>query len=95
MGDTLGLARSQLIPSLHVMEPESAHQRLLTGDTSPGQGFDLLRERMAGAEDEVVLLEGPGNLNEGLLYGLSLIQLARGVERPRGDRPCLAGQPQC
>lgn len=82
MGETLGLAQSQLIPSLHVVEPESTLQRLLRGDTSPGEGFDLLCERISGSEDEVVLLEGPGNLNEGLLYGLSLIQLARGVNAP-------------
>ena len=82
MGDNLGLARSQLIPSLHVLEPQRVQQRLLLGDLDPAPGFSDLRQRLAEPGEDVVMLEGPGDLSEGLLFGLSLIQLAQGLQAP-------------
>ena len=82
VGQTLGLADSQLIPSLQVLAPETAHARLLASDVGPGPGFDALREQLAAAPEGVALLEAAGSLHEGLLYGLSLGQLAEGLDAP-------------
>ena len=43
VGQTLGLADSQLIPSLQVLAPETARARLLASDIGPGPGFEALR----------------------------------------------------
>ena len=79
VGATLGLADERLIPSLHVLDPLTAERRLLQGDLDPGSGFEQLRQQLAAASDGLTLLEAAGSLHEGLLYGLSLAQLARGL----------------
>jgi uncharacterized protein len=82
IGATLGLPADRLIPSLHAVGAATARERLLAGELTPGEGFAALRSRLAGAGDELVLLEGAGSLSEGLLFGLSLAQLARGLQAP-------------
>ena len=82
IGATLGLPESHLIPSLHVLDAATAQQRLLQGNLEPGAGFPLLRQQLEAAPDGVTLLEAAGSLHEGLLYGLSLGQLARGLQAP-------------
>ena len=82
IGATLGLPESQLIPSLHVLDAATAQQRLLQGDLEPGAGFPLLQQQLEAASDGLTLLEAAGSLHEGLLYGLSLGQLARGLQAP-------------
>jgi BioD-like phosphotransacetylase family protein len=82
IGATLGLPESHLIPSLHVLDAATAQQRLLQGDLEPGAGFPLLRQQLEAAPDGLTLLEAAGSLHEGLLYGLSLGQLARGLQAP-------------
>ena len=79
IGATLGLPEANLIASLHVLDPLTAERRLLQGDLDPGSGFEQLRQQLAGASDGLTLLEAAGSLHEGLLYGLSLAQLARGL----------------
>ncbi|MCP9890677.1 phosphotransacetylase family protein [Cyanobium sp. Aljojuca 7D2] len=80
IGATLGLPEAHLIPSLHVLDGATAQQRLVQGDLEPGPGFALLRQQLAEAPDGLTLLEAAGSLHEGLLYGLSLPQLAEGLE---------------
>lgn len=81
VGATLGLPSERLIPSLHMHAPAAAEQRMLSGDLDPGPGFDQLRQQLIGAPaKELVLLEAAGSLHEGLLFGLSLPQLARGLD---------------
>jgi len=80
IGATLGLPENSLIPSLHVLDPATAEQRLLQADLDPGVGFELLHQQLADASDGLTLLEAAGSLHEGLLYGLSLAQLAKGLE---------------
>jgi BioD-like phosphotransacetylase family protein len=84
LGSFLGLAPEQLIPSLHCLDPASAHQRLLAGDLEAGEGFAALCRALGPdpavpQEDQLVMLEGAGSLSEGLLFGLSLPQLAHGL----------------
>jgi BioD-like phosphotransacetylase family protein len=81
MGATLGLPGDRLIASLHAHDEPAARARMLTGDLDPGPGFASLRESLAVARPgELALLEAAGSLHEGLLYGLSLPQLAHGLE---------------
>jgi len=82
VGSTLGLADAQLIPSLHLLSPLTADARLSQGLLEAGEGFAQLRSDLAGHGDGVTLLEAAGSLHEGLLYGLSLVQLAHGLEAP-------------
>jgi uncharacterized protein len=80
VGATLGLADDRLIPSLHVLAGGSAEQRLLAGDLDPGPGFLPLRDQLAAVPSgALTMLEAAGSLHEGLLYGLSLAQLASGL----------------
>lgn len=82
VGSTLGLAEDQLIASLHLLAPFTADSRLAQSDLDAGQGFQRLRDDLAKRTDVVTLLEAAGSLHEGLLYGLSLVQLAHGLEAP-------------
>ncbi len=82
VGQILGLADDQLLPSAHLLEPGGAHGRLLAGDLSAGAGFEAFRARLAAAGEGLTLLEAAGSLSEGLLYGLSLPQLARALQAP-------------
>jgi BioD-like phosphotransacetylase family protein len=82
VGATLGLSASQLLPSVDVLDPATAERRLLAGNLEPGSGFDALRQQLQGDADGLALLEAGGSLQEGLLYGLSLSQLAHGLRAP-------------
>lgn len=80
IGATLGLEDTQLIPSLAVLEPASAHQRLMSGVVGPVEGVNSLRARLQEEGGGLVILEGAGRLSEGWLFGLGLVPLARALE---------------
>jgi uncharacterized protein len=86
VGSTLGLEEQQLIPSLHVRDGASAHRRLLAGDRSAGEGFAAWAAQLRTPGDAtsagIALLEAPGSQYEGLLYGLSLGELAQALDAP-------------
>jgi|TARA_Y100000589_G_scaffold119460_1_gene113775 hypothetical protein len=82
VGETLGLPAQDLIPSLHLLSPETAQQRLAKGTLAAGEGLEQLKASLQQSETSVTLLEAAGNLQEGLLYGLSLVQLARDLDAP-------------
>ena len=79
IGSTLGLTESQLIPSLHLLSPATADQRLAAGTVEVGDGLSRLQQQLGATDNTVTLLEAAGSLHEGLLYGLSLGQLAKGL----------------
>jgi len=79
VGRTLGLKPEQLLPSLQVLEPATAWERLRQGQLAGGEGLAELRRSIEAAAGQQVLLEAPGTLGEGLLFGLSLGQLAEGL----------------
>ena len=81
VGETLGLEASRLIPSLHMLAPATADQRLVEANQEPGPGFLKLQQQLQNS-NEFTILEAAGSLHEGLLYGLSLVQLARGLQAP-------------
>ena len=82
VGATLGLPETHLIPSADVLDSAVAERRLSSGDLDPGAGFEQLRQRLDQAGEGLTLLEAAGSLHEGLLYGMSLPQLAQGLEAP-------------
>jgi BioD-like phosphotransacetylase family protein len=80
IGANLGLAADQLIPSLQVLSADTAETRLLAADLAAGPAFAAFQAALAAAPPtDQVLLEAAGSLSEGLLYGLSLPQLARSL----------------
>ncbi len=82
VGKTLGLAEEELIPSLNLINTQTAQERLITSHLLAGKGFDPFRESLLAKFDGLTLLEAAGSLHEGLLYGLSLVQLAEGLDAP-------------
>ncbi|MFM7086260.1 MAG: phosphotransacetylase family protein [Cyanobium sp.] len=82
VGEILGLGKEQLLPSLQMLQADSARQRLLSGELEAGQPFAALQQRLAAGGDHLVLLEAAGSLSEGLLFGLSLVQMAQALQAP-------------
>ncbi len=80
VGETLGLSEDKLIPSLNLIDPTSAEKRLLNGNLLAGKGFEDLKAQLNTPCEGLTLLEAAGSLHEGLLYGLSLCQLAEGLD---------------
>ena len=78
-GETPGVEADRLMSPLHLLSPTTATSRLGLGQLDAGEGFDQLRQQV-NDHDGLTLLEGARSLNEGLLYGLSLPQLAEGLE---------------
>ena len=82
VGKTLGLREEQLIPSIHLLAPSTAEQRLLNAQLDPGQGLETLKESLNSSFEGVTILEAAGSLHEGLLYGLSLGQICKEIDAP-------------
>ena len=82
VGRSLALADDQLIPALEVQGPARSHERLLAGTLDSSDALAGLRQHLQALPQGLTLLEAAGSLNEGLLYGLSLAQLARGLQAP-------------
>ncbi len=80
VGETLGLHDEQLLPSIELIEPESAQARLIKSDLSPGAKFDSLKNQIKEPFSGITILEAAGSLHEGLLYGLSIDQLAKELD---------------
>jgi uncharacterized protein len=82
VGRSLGLADDQLIPAVHAHGVQRSRERLLAADLSAGPGLEALRQSLESLPPGLTLLEAAGSLSEGLLYGLSLPQLARALQAP-------------
>jgi len=82
VGRILGLRDDQLIAAVYRHSSGRSQRRLLDAELSAGPGLEALRQQLVAASPGLTLLEGPGSLSEGLLYGLSLVQVARGLQAP-------------
>ncbi|MCP9927859.1 phosphotransacetylase family protein [Cyanobium sp. CH-040] len=91
VGANLRLSAGQLLPSLHSLDLAEVRRRLLAGEQDPGDGYTRLQALLAdppATEPALAgalrlnLLEAAGSLDEGLLHGLSLAQLARELDAP-------------
>tara|TARA_Y100001968_G_C19392666_1_gene736491 strand:- start:178 stop:1263 length:1086 start_codon:yes stop_codon:yes gene_type:complete len=77
VGETLGLSEDQLIPSLHLISPQTAEERLSLGKLDPGDGFESFKRKLQEPFEGLTLLEAAGSLHEGSLYGLSLQKMSK------------------
>ena len=77
ISSTLGIKENNLISSVGLLDNISAEKRIANKDLSPGRGFEQIRELINDDFDGLNILEAAGSLNEGLVYGLSLPQLAK------------------
>ncbi|WP_110987511.1 phosphotransacetylase family protein [Acaryochloris thomasi] len=75
---TLGLATSQLRPTILWLDTPRLLQRMQGGDQIDYQ--QQLGQYGEGHEGDLVVLEGPSTLNEGQLFDLSLAQMAAVVD---------------
>ena len=82
VGEIFDLPESALLPSLTSSTPEPTKTQLATGSlVAAEQALEQLRGVLGDGEG-ITLLEAAGSLNEGLLFGLSLPQLAHGLQAP-------------
>ncbi|MEM9770374.1 MAG: phosphotransacetylase family protein [Cyanobacteria bacterium P01_D01_bin.73] len=77
--ETLGLATQQLHPTLVFLDQATVLDRLQGAE---GQDYREALASTYGGESkaDVMLLEGPGTLAEGMLFGLSTVQIAETLE---------------
>ena len=79
VGETLKLAVENLIPSIQYLAASTASKRIESKVLDPGIEFDEFKLALNSSSEAINILEAAGSLHEGLLYGLSLSQLAKGL----------------
>lgn len=80
ISSNLGIEEKNLIPSVGLLDNISAEKRIANKDLLPGRGFEQIKELIKDDFDGINLLEAAGSLHEGLIYGLSLRQLAEALD---------------
>ncbi len=79
VGEILKLSVDDLIPSIQFLAASTASERIQHNLLDAGAKFDEFKSSLCSSNDVVNILEAAGSLHEGLLYGLSLSQLAKGL----------------
>ena len=79
VGETLQLSAENLIPSIQFLAASTASERIQENSLDPGIKFDEFQLSLNSSSDTINILEAAGSLHEGLLYGLSLTQLAKSL----------------
>ncbi len=82
VGETLGLAKDSLIPSIDILSAFTSHQRLLHSKIEPDNALESFKKNIFNDFDGINILEAAGSLHEGILYGLGLVQLAKKLDIP-------------
>ena len=82
VGEIFNLPDESLLPSLQSSTPQPTQAQLRTGAVVPDDDSLASLKQLLGDAEGLTLLEAAGSLNEGLLFGLSLPQLARGLDAP-------------
>ncbi len=82
LGEIFDLPQGALLPSLRAIAPATALRQLRSGVPVPAEQALLELQQLLATAEGVTLLEAAGSLSEGLLFGLSLPQLARGLGAP-------------
>ena len=80
ISSTLGIDERSLISSVGLLDNISAEKRISNKDLTPGRGFDQIKDLVKDNFNGLNILEAAGSLYEGLVYGLSLPQLAKSLE---------------
>ena len=73
------LSDDKLIPSIQFLAASTASKRIQNNLLDSGIKFDEFKSSLDSSNDVINILEAAGSLHEGLLYGLSLSQLAKGL----------------
>ena len=76
IGSTLNIKEENLISSVGLLDDISAEKRIANKDLLPGKNFDQIRGLVNDDFEGLNILEAAGSLHEGMIYGLSLAQLA-------------------
>ena len=79
IGSTLNLEEENLISSVGLLDDISAEKRILNKDLLPGKGFDQILRLVNDDFEGLNILEAAGSIHEGMIYGLSLPQLAKNL----------------
>ena len=79
VGSTLNIPEENLIPSVGLLDNISAEKRITNKDLVPGKGFEQIEALANDDFDGLNILEAAGSLHEGMIYGLSLPQLAKNL----------------
>ena len=79
VGETLKLTAENLIPSIQFLAASTAEKRIQENTLDPGIKFNEFKLSLNSSVEAINILEAAGSLHEGLLYGLSLSQLAKGL----------------
>lgn len=74
LGNILDLPDNRIKPTLLALDAQTIDKRLRQDDTVDYR--QSMRDVLTNAGEELVLLEGPGTLDEGSLFGLSLSEIA-------------------
>nr|WP_199314710.1 MULTISPECIES: phosphotransacetylase family protein [unclassified Desertifilum] len=80
VAQTLALPPQRLRPTLVCLDQKTIDRRLSGEDATDYPA--LLEKYRHQADGDLVLLEGPGTLDEGSLFGLSLLQVAEILDAP-------------
>ena len=79
IGSTLNIKEENLISSVGLLDNISAEKRISNKDLLPGKGFDQIKGLVNDSFKGLNILEAAGSLHEGMIYGLSLPQLAESL----------------
>ena len=77
IGSTLSIEEENLIPSVGLLDNISAEKRIANKDFTPGKGFEQIEALINDDFEGLNILEAAGSLHEGMIYGLSLPELAK------------------
>ena len=80
IGSTLNIGEENLISSVGLLDDISAAKRIANKDLKPGKGFDQIKGLGSDEFGGLNILEAAGSLHEGMVYGLSLPQLAENLD---------------
>ena len=80
IGSTLNIEETNLISSVGLLDDISAEKRIYNKDLLPGKGFEQIEAIVNDDFDGLNILEAAGSLHEGMIYGLSLPQLAESLD---------------
>ena len=80
ISSTLGIGEKNLISSVGLLDNISAEKRIANKDLTPGRGFEQIKSLLKDDFDGLNILEAAGSLYEGLVYGLSLPELAKSLD---------------
>jgi len=77
IAQTLGLGEDRIRPTLFMLDEENIQKQLTQEQLVYDKGDQSVEKILTSQGEDVLLIEGPGNLEEGTLFGLSLPEMAQ------------------